>query len=173
MHRRLEGAQEALRRCAGALTIDQLTEKPAPGKWTIAEILEHLTRAFAGTAEGARRTVAGGRPTARVPDLGSRFRTFVVVECGYLPPGRNAPKMTLPRGADPATVFADAIRALQEMDDALAAAAAKFGSRVRLMDHPIIGPLSVRQWRRFHWVHTRHHARQIERRVAGLSGPSA
>jgi hypothetical protein len=47
------------------------------------------------------------------------------------------------------------------MDLALDGAAARFGARVKLMNHPIIGPLSVRQWRRFHWVHTRHHVRQI------------
>ena len=58
------------------------------------------------------------------------------------------------------------------MDEALAHAAAQFGTRVKILDHPILGPLNIRQWRKFHWVHTRHHARQIRQRTAGpVGGP--
>jgi hypothetical protein len=110
-----------------------------------------------------------GQPAARRADLPSVLRTFVVVECGYLPTGTKAPKMTMPVGADPATALSVAVDRLRQMDAALDEAAAKFGPGVKLMDHPILGPLSIRQWRRFHWIHTRHHARQILARVGGRS----
>jgi hypothetical protein len=89
-----------------------------------------------------------------------------VVECGYLPTGIQAPKMVVPVGIDPATAVPVALSSLRQMDLALDEAAERFGPRVGLMNHPIIGPLSVRQWRRFHWVHTRHHLRQIAARQA-------
>lgn len=172
MDRHLQRAHNALRRCAGGLTLEQLTARP-PGKWTIAEIIEHLALAFSGTAVGARRvTSAGGTtlqrrsPQAPRPDLLRSLRAFVVVECGYLPAGRDAPKTVIPVGIDPATALSIATDNLRDMDAALEAAEARFGARVKLMDHPIIGPLSTRQWRRFHWVHTRHHVRQIVARTA-------
>ncbi|HEY1994272.1 MAG TPA: DUF1569 domain-containing protein, partial [Edaphobacter sp.] len=36
-----------------------------------------------------------------------------------------------------------------------------------VLTHFLLGPLNVRQWRRFHRVHARHHARQIEDAVRG------
>jgi hypothetical protein len=165
MDRRLESAHAALEQSSAGLTLAQLTARP-PGKWTIAEILEHLSLAFSGTASGARRATSSGRRSSRTADFRSRFRAFVVVECGYFPTGVDAPKMVVPVGIDPATALTMALRNLREMDAALTEAAAQFGTRVKLVDHPIMGPLSVRQWRRFHWVHTRHHVKQIRARSA-------
>ena len=70
-----------------------------------------------------------------------------------------------PRGVDAATVLDSALTALAAMDVALDEAELRFGPRVRLMDHPVLGPLTIDQWRTFHWVHTRHHARQIRERA--------
>jgi len=33
------------------------------------------------------------------------------------------------------------------------------------MDHLFLGPLTANEWRKFHWVHGRHHARQIRERM--------
>lgn len=163
MNRDLQRAHDALEHCAGSLTPEQLAARP-PGKWTIAEILEHLALAYSATALGAERA-AGRGVTVRRADLRSRFRTFVVVECGYFPTGVEAPKMVVPVGIDPGTALATALGNLERMDAALERAAEAFGAGTTLMDHPIIGPLSTRQWRRFHRIHTRHHARQILRRT--------
>lgn len=160
MDRHLQRTHDALQQCTGRLTLEQLTARQ-PGKWSIAEILEHLSRAYSHTTSGAQRALTRGGSVARRADLASRLRAFVVVECGYLPTGIEAPKMVVPVGIDPATAVPVALGSLRQMDLALDEAAERFGPRVRLMNHPIIGPLSVRQWRRFHWVHTHHHIRQI------------
>ena len=52
---------------------------------------------------------------------------------------------------------------LTDMDLALARAADRFGPGP-VMDHPILGAFTVRHWARFHYVHTRHHCRQITAR---------
>ena len=161
----LQRSHYALRECAGRLTLEQLTSRP-PGQWTIAEILEHLSRAYWHTTTGAQRALTEGRSLSRPTGLASRLRAFVVVECGYLPTGIESPKMVVPVGIDPATALSAATGNLREMDQALEEAAGRFGVRIGLMNHPIIGPLNVRQWRRFHWVHTRHHIRQIVDRLA-------
>ena len=51
------------------------------------------------------------------------------------------------------------------MDGVLDAMGAAAGTRTKVLKHPVIGPLSVDQWRKFHWIHTRHHARQILERA--------
>lgn len=164
MDRHLQRTYDTLQQCAGRLTLEQLTAH-SPGKWTIAEMLEHLSLAYSHTTMGAQRALTNGRSSSRPAGLTSRLRAFIVVECGYLPTGIDAPKMVVPVGIDPASALSVAMDNLQQMDLALDEAAARFGARVKLMNHPIIGPLSVRQWRRFHWAHTRHHVRQIIRRT--------
>src|SRR5687767_892873 len=110
----LQRAHEALSESAGSLTLDQLTARP-PGKWTIGEILEHLSRAFSHTSTGAQRAIAAGQPSARPRDARSRFRAFVVVRCGYLPTGVESPKMVMPVGIDPALALSTAVAELRRM----------------------------------------------------------
>ena len=166
MNRFLQRAHDALETAAGRLTLEQLTARPQ-GKWTIGEILEHLSLTYSHTAAGARRALTEGRPIPRPASLRSRFRAFFVVECGYIPTGIESPKIVVPVGIDPSTALPLAMDRLREMDRTLTEAAERFGTRRKLMSHPIIGPLNVRQWRRFHWVHTRHHVRQILARATG------
>jgi len=40
----------------------------------------------------------------------------------------------------------------------------RFGVTTKIMDHPLLGPLTASQWRKFHLVHGRHHAQQIRER---------
>ncbi|PHY11395.1 MAG: hypothetical protein CK533_05415 [Acidobacterium sp.] len=43
------------------------------------------------------------------------------------------------------------------LDEAAGKARQMFGS-AKVLDHPILGALSVNQWLKFHLVHTTHHA---------------
>jgi len=47
------------------------------------------------------------------------------------------------------------------MDELLTQCENRYGRVTCLMDHPVLGPLTAQQWRKFHWVHGRHHVRQI------------
>jgi hypothetical protein len=167
----LARAADALRDTAGAWAVPDLARRPA-GKWSAAEIVEHLARAFSGTSKGLERVLASGAPATSRTSLQRRVAAFLVIDLGYLPGGRTSPAAALPTGADPATVLPLALENLRRMDDALTRVAAGFGTRVRVLDHPILGPLTVRQWRKFHWVHTRHHMRQLAARAqaAGTHG---
>jgi hypothetical protein len=160
MHGFLERAAAALHDSAGRLTVAELTHH-AEGQWSIAETIEHLARAFSGTTRGLARALADGRPGGSRPSIRSRAGALLVIELGYFPRGRQSPKVARPVGIEPAEALPLALENLRAMDDALARAATEFGTRVMILDHPIIGPLNVRQWRKFHWIHTRHHVRQI------------
>jgi hypothetical protein len=165
----LEQAATLLQDSAGHLSVMELSER-AEGRWSIADTIEHLARTFSGTAKGFERALAGGAPTTTRASLRSRAASLLVIDCGYFPKGRQSPALAMPRGIEPERALPLALDNLRLMDDALGRAAEAFGTRVHILDHPVLGPLSVRQWRKFHWVHTRHHARQIMRRTAARDG---
>jgi len=100
-------------------------------------------------------------PKTRPGTWKERFGAFVVVGLGYFPTGRTAPEYVQPKGM-PAADIVDASRAaLVEFDAAATRCAGRFGQGRKVSNHPILGPFSVRQWRRFHRIHTRHHMKQV------------
>ena len=142
------------------LTPSDLTRHPE-GKWSTAEILEHLYLTYTGTTKGFNRCLEAGKPLARAVSFRDRAKTFVVVGLGYLPGGRTAPKSSVPRGLPTEVVLAEFSAKLGEMDEVIARAERQFGERTRVLDHPILGPLRPQEWRKFHWVHGQHHLKQI------------
>jgi hypothetical protein len=50
---------------------------------------------------------------------------------------------------------------LLEMDKQLARCYEACGKKGWLANHPVLGPLKIDQWPKFHRVHTRHHMKQI------------
>ncbi len=159
----LQRVLEAIMDGTAGMTPGQLSARPA-GKWSSAEILEHLTLTFRATATGLERVAQSGKPGARRPTLRDRLFTLVVVQFGYLPSGREAPEYTRPRGLPAASVLSTLRQDLQRMDAAIADCERQFGLRVKIANQPILGPLTATEWRKFHWVHTRHHLRQIAAR---------
>src|SRR4051812_37061456 len=134
----------------------------APGKWCATEILEHLTITFDTTARRLEKLAQKEEVVTLRPTLQQRAFAGVVTGFGYLPSGRKAPDFTVPTGLDADVVLRRIREDLVAMDAALHACIERFGQRRRIANHPVLGPLNARQWARFHWVHTRHHLRQIE-----------
>jgi hypothetical protein len=161
VHSYLERVQQAVETAISDMTTDELLRHPE-GKWCAAEILEHLARAFGTTVTHLQKCLDAGRPSASVPTLKQWLTSTVVVDLGYFPAGRKAPDFTRPKGLPPDEVVRGIRENLQAMDAVIAECERRFGTRGKLANHPILGPLSVAQWRRFHWVHTRHHMKQIE-----------
>jgi hypothetical protein len=138
------------------------------GRWSIAEIVEHLDRTYSGTTKGLERCLDAGATRVTGQSLRTRARRFVVVTVGYFPTGVDAPRHVLPSGAVTLSEVVERAGAhLQEMEGMLARAAERFGNGL-VMDHPILGPFTAAHWARFHAVHTRHHCRQIVERRGRL-----
>jgi len=164
MHPLLQRADRVLRESAGGLDAPALA-RHRPEQWSSAHILEHLALAFTRTTRGLQRVVEFGSPRVSPLTLSQRVAHFVVFGLRHFPSGRESPDAVRPRGVEAATVFDRALTSLAAMDVALDEAELRFGPRIPLMDHPVLGPLTVDQWRTFHFVHTRHHARQIRERA--------
>jgi len=165
---RLESLKQNLLAARDEFSPQDLNRHPE-GKWCAAEIFEHLYLTYTGTARGFSRVEQAGKPQARRPTVRDRLRSFVVVTLGYMPGGREAPPAAQPRGMETEKILAGIAASIDEMDDAITRCERKLGSR-KLLDHPILGPLTASEWRKFHCVHGRHHLKQLQqlRHALGL-----
>ena len=92
------------------------------------------------------------------------MQQVALINLGIFPEGRQAPKHILPTGELDLNAVLDAVRRdLARLDDAAIKTRQALGSG-KMLDHPILGALTIDQWLKFHVVHTQHHARQISRR---------
>ncbi len=155
----LEELRQALESTVEGMSNQQMSWHPAE-KWSAAEVLEHLYLTYTGTIKGFERVLTAGKPVVGQASVKQRLRTLVVLRFNHLPNGRKAPKQTVPRGIDLETVRGEVVRKLDEMDGIIAQCEARFGHG-KVLDHPILGPLTAAQWRKFHWIHGHHHVKQI------------
>jgi hypothetical protein len=143
-------------------------------KWTAQEVVEHLVLGYRLTAGALESRLSKGRPSR------NQSRTYLqwslqwmVLSFGALPRGVPAPDETVPvSGLFPAMdgrQLGDLLRReLDAMDVALDACRRKFGME-KVAVHPLLGPLRVDQWRRFHVVHGWHHVPQLQSVVARVA----
>ena len=136
-----------------------------PNRWSVAEVVEHLQRAYLGTAKGFERCLEKNQPMATAKTLKQTLQSFTLVNLGYFPEGRQSPKYIMPTGELDLGAVLDATRRdLERLHLAAAHTRDRFGGSKKVLDHPILGAFSVDQWLRFHLIHTRHHEKQIRAR---------
>lgn len=164
----LRTLQQEIAAAIAGLSAEQLTWHPE-GKWCTAEVLEHLYLTYTGTTKGFERLMAAGQPKVSPPTFKQRVGRVAVIGFGYLPSGRQAPAMGRPRGLAKETVQAEIVGKIGEMDEMISRCEEKLG-RGKLLDHPILGPLTGAEWKKFHLVHGRHHLKQIRKLRAGAGG---
>jgi hypothetical protein len=160
----LERLRQELEDAIGGASPSALAQAPV-GKWNAAEILEHLFLTYTNTNRGLAKCLAQGAPPVRRASLKHRVAALLVVNLGYVPTGRKAPERATPRGMPLDEVQQAIAPELQRMGAGLDDCERRFGAETKIMDHPFLGPLTAGEWRKFHWVHGRHHARQIRERI--------
>jgi hypothetical protein len=132
--------------------------------------LEHLRLTFTATTKGLLKTMQAGEAFCREVTWRDRTSRFYVLRLGRVPAGlKAAPNLTPQQGllGDNLRHFNDALVALNAT---LEDAERRFGKKIRILEHPMLGPLTAEEWRRFHRVHAEHHFRQI---VARRQRPAA
>ena len=145
-------------------TRDAMQKAPA-GKWNSAQIVEHLYLTYMNTNRAIAKCLDGGVPLATRATFNHRVKSFAVTRLGYLPEGAKAPQRAVPRGMALEEVREKLSGEIQRMVSGLDACERRFGASTRIMDHPVLGPLTADEWRKFHWLHGRLHARQIRQRI--------
>ncbi|CAN5913487.1 DinB family protein [soil metagenome] len=137
--------------------------RPAPDRWSVAEICWHLQRVESGVAKLIRKRAsearAAGHPEepADSPLRGTRDRFGLVDRTRRLEaPSSVAPPESLPAG--------DAQRLLEESRTMLRAAIAEAdGLALGLImhPHPVVGEINLYDWILFVGLHEQRHLQQI------------
>jgi hypothetical protein len=164
MNSYLERLQQELESTMGAASAIALSHASS-GKWNATQIAEHLLLTYKHTSRGLVKCLQQGFPMASRPTMKDRMASLLVLSFGYIPNGRKSPERVLPQGMLPEEVMTGIGDELRNMDSILAECERQFGRRTNLTDHPFIGPLTADGWRKFHWVHGRHHLRQMRQRL--------
>lgn len=136
-----------------------------PGKWNSLQILAHLLLTYKNTNRGLAKCLERGAPLATPATIRHRLATLLVVRLGYFPEGAKAPERAVPRGLPGEDVRGAILDEIVKMGSGLDACEGRFGAATKIMDHPVLGPLTAKDWRKFHWLHGHHHIRQIRERA--------
>lgn len=165
MHPTTKQIRDAVANSTDGLSEHQLRLHP-DGKWDSAAILEHLALTFGTTANLFQKILREGRPLATSPTLKHRAAQLCVLGFGYIPSGRKSPRRVEPTGLSGREATELIFANLEKMDLAFTECQRRFGEKVKIADHPALGPIRLSGWRKFHLLHTRHHMRQIDELTA-------
>jgi DinB superfamily len=160
MHPKLVKLQKTLSNAITGMNFDDLSRHPE-GKWSTAEILDHLNLTYLGTIKNLERRIAEGKTCAENDRRKKRWARLAVTRFGYLPNGRKSPERMLPRGTPSQQVAKEIMESLARLDGVIAQCETRFPGGVPIAEHPILGPLTAEEWRGFHLAHGCHHAKQV------------
>jgi hypothetical protein len=169
MNQDFETLRDELERALGGLDHRQTQLRPGgdAARWSIQQTVGHLLKTYAATENAMDARIAKASATKAKPSIAQRVGQAVIIRAGLFPPGRTAPEMVCPaedEAAVPSGVLIERVSvALKSLDARVAAAEKIFGAQDRTVNHVILGPLSISQWRRFHLIHGRHHMKVIAR----------
>lgn len=173
MHPLLQEVLEDIQNATTGMTEEQLNYRPE-GKWSAAEVLEHLALTYEQTSRGADKVLSLGRNIGDDPTLMQRMMQMVVLDLRRFPQGRKSPERVVPQGKVGGLEAVARIReSLIAMDQRLAECRAQVGTQGKVMNHPVLGPLSNEQWCTFHYVHGKHHMKQVRALRAAQAAKAA
>jgi hypothetical protein len=174
VHPLLDQTRDLLAATLDGRSAEQVARHPAgdAARWSAQQVVEHLSTTWRITTSGLEDRLQKGRPLRSRPTLAQRSMQIAVCELGYMPKRRKAPTLVQPSAVpeEPATgdeLIAQLSVNLSAMDQMLNRMEQQ-SKDAPVLTHFILGPLTVRQWRRFHRAHARHHAAQMERAIRGV-----
>jgi hypothetical protein len=171
----LDESRHSLEQAVDDIASAKRALRPAPERWSLSEVLEHLSLAeasFTGwIASGIDKARAGGigQEGAERSPLPEAVRARLADRVNR----RVAPERVQPKGEMSAD---DAWKAVVEVErrlkDVLVAADGLALNEV-IVEHPALGPFNVYQWVELMAAHRRRHVEQVREIAAALRGPSA
>jgi Protein of unknown function (DUF1569) len=135
--------------------------------WSTQDVVEHLLLTYRNTGALFDRYLERKTPSQKQRSTKHRILQFLVVRCGGFPRGVNAPEAVHPGKSGMPPMSGDELAAcmraeLEKLDARIDECQRIFDKRA-FAPHFVFGPLTSDQWRRFHFVHGRHHLKQLAR----------
>jgi hypothetical protein len=142
------------------------------GKWSIAQIVRHLAIGIDYSAATFERR-ADRTEMKRRATPGQTLLRHLYLGLGRVRPGRSAPPGTTPEPRpDTETTLAQFRMGVARLEAMVEAWPPQRQAEV-FANHPLLGDLNLPEWVRFHFVHCRHHARQVRARLRWLAAKRA
>jgi uncharacterized damage-inducible protein DinB len=165
----LAGSSDRLRGAFAGLSREQRHYKPAPDRWSVAEIVEHLTtvearllemlqKALEAPADSSKRSAMTDQ--AMIADVAGRITRF------------QAPEFLAPSGRTPDEIMWQSFDAARKRTRDFAAST-NADLRGHLMNHPVLGDLDCYQWLLLLAAHCDRHRVQGEEVKASAGFPRA
>ncbi|HEV8303727.1 MAG TPA: DinB family protein [Gemmatimonadales bacterium] len=142
-------------------------QRAPEGKWTPAQIVEHL--ALGLESSGARFKERRARPpmVRRPRTFAETLAKLFIFGLRRFPPGRRAPEGATPAPRVERAAAEGRFRIGLALWEEVARDVLPARPHDLFVKHPRLGDLTMDEWMRFHVIHARHHARQIVARLAG------
>lgn len=167
--KQLEESRERLLHMAQGLTREQLHYCPEPGRWTVAECLEHIVtveerlleriqKSLEKGPDTSKRSAFEGQDEAMGADVAGRITRFQAPEV-LVPTGRLTDEKLL-------TEFAAARQRTQDF-----AASTNADLRRHFFPHPVFGEMDLYQWLLLTAAHCDRHCAQSEEVMASPGFP--
>ena len=160
----IDGTRERLLHTVERMDEGRQGFSPAPGRWSVAQLCDHLSLVEGSVAKMLGRAVARAEEAGPQRPSDAPFAPVSVEEFVERTRGvkLEAPERARPSDARP---VADSLASLRDSRDALRALAPRLeridGHAVSL-PHPVWGPLNLYQWLLFVGAHEARHLAQIE-----------
>jgi DinB superfamily len=170
----LDTTRSELSNAVDAVPADRRAERPTPGRWSAAEVLEHLNIIEGRVAQMLNGRIAAARAAGVGPELetGSVLETIDRVRVA----DRSRP-VTAPEAVQPQTGV-DAANAWSALEQARAGlrTAVLAGDGLALAEimqpHPALGLINLYQWIVFVGAHEARHTAQVREIAAEFGGHS-
>lgn len=151
---------------------DEDWHRALPGKWSMAQIVRHLGIGIDSVATTFEKRAAKQGMKRRATPRETLLR-HLMLGLGRLKSGRDAPAGTTPEERpDPEATAAQFRMGVVRLETLVRAWPEERQLEV-FVKHPVLGDLNLPEWVRFHYVHCRHHAQQIQARLRWLTARKA
>lgn len=136
-----------------------------PGKWSPAQIVQHLALSLETSARTFDERKARPPMQRRPRGMLQHLAYVLVLRLGWSPLERDAPAAVRPadrpNARDVEQQFREAVARWRALERRLLPARATD----LFLKHPALGDLTIPEWLRFHVWHCAHHAKQIHARL--------
>jgi len=163
---KLEAMKKELTDAISGLPDERLHRHPAPGKWTAAQVMEHVRGAEERSLDYIRKKTSD---PSKVPPAGlsSQLRTFALTFALATPLRFKAPDVVanVPEHPDVAELLARWDDVRSQLKDAIESLPNELLGRA-VLRHAVAGRMNLSQALDFMISHFRHHRKQIDRALA-------
>lgn len=159
--------REKLKQTVGSLTAEQADRRAEDGKWSVAEIVEHISLVDEGTAKICAKLLQKAKSDGRAADGAVNLpETFLQKSAEIAHMKVEAPEFVRPASSRTIAESLARMDENQESIDEIRPLFELFDGTAHKFPHPFFGDISAHEWLALRGGHEARHIKQIEKTLA-------